>query len=73
VSVIAEDFARPTGATRPVHFGLDLESAVAAIRRFANDVEAGTVLIGSVTQSAKAEPEDFVLNTLSIEYTLRRA
>ena len=48
-------------------FGLNDAKAVAALRQLANDIEAGTVALQSVTTSSHATHEEFTVREIIIE------
>jgi hypothetical protein len=48
-------------------FGLSDAKAVAALRQLADDIEAGTVVLNSVTTSSHAAHEEFTIREIIIE------
>jgi hypothetical protein len=48
-------------------FGLNDAKAVAALRKLADDIEAGTVALQSVTTSSHATHEEFAVREIVIE------
>ena len=48
-------------------FGLDDARAASALRQLADDIEAGILMLHSVTTSSHATPEEFVVRELIIE------
>lgn len=48
-------------------FGLNNAKAVAALRQLADDIEAGTVVLHSVTTSSHATHEEFAVREVIIE------
>lgn len=48
-------------------FGLNDSKAVAALRKLADDIEAGTVVLNSVTTSSHATHEEFSIREVVIE------
>jgi hypothetical protein len=48
-------------------FGLNDAKAIAALRQLANDLEAGTVTLHSVTTSSHATHDEFSVRELTIE------
>ena len=48
-------------------FGLNDAKAVAALRQLADDIEAGTVVLNSITTSSHATHEEFAVREVIIE------
>jgi len=48
-------------------FGLNDTKAVAALRKLADEIEAGTVVLHSVTTSSHAAHEEFTIREVAIE------
>jgi hypothetical protein len=48
-------------------FGLNDTKAIAALRKLADDIEAGTVVLNSVTTSSHATHEEFAVREVVIE------
>jgi hypothetical protein len=48
-------------------FGLNDTKAIAALRKLADDIEAGTVVLNSVTTSSHATHEEFAIREVVIE------
>lgn len=48
-------------------FGLNESKAVAALRKLADDIEAGTVVLHSVTTSSHATHEEFAIREVVVE------
>lgn len=66
--VDAQDF---TSAQREWSFGLTNTDSAAALRRLADDIEAGNVILQKVRQINTAEVTDFGLTTLEVTYARR--
>jgi len=48
-------------------FGLNDNKTVMALRKLANEIEAGTVILNSVTTSSHATHEEFTIREIVIE------
>jgi hypothetical protein len=62
------DFAGRTGGNECYAFDIDVKSSAAALRRIADQIEAGTIMMQSVTVSDRTEKEDFTITTLAIAF-----
>ena len=60
----ASQCANPTGR---LAFGLDDAKAISALRQLADDIEAGIVILHSVTTSSHATHDEFAVRELIIE------
>lgn len=66
--IAIEDFAANMAGTSRVNYGADLKRTVAALRRFADLVEAQSVGLCSINIQGSCEPQDFTTNTLNIKF-----